>query len=82
MVEDEIKLYEGDKIVLPHSGFVIEDLEEVVYEVEEHHPSPLDWPLSFRVWYDREEVSYQSDDGRSGPRSLFTPARFFCYQRW
>jgi quercetin dioxygenase-like cupin family protein len=28
MIEDEIKLYEGDRIVLPHSGFVIDDLEE------------------------------------------------------
>jgi len=45
-IEDEIKLYEGDKIVLPHSAFDIDDLEEVVFEVEEHHPSPLDWSLS------------------------------------
>jgi hypothetical protein len=30
MVEDEIKLYEGDKIVLPHSAFGIVDLAEVV----------------------------------------------------
>lgn len=47
MVEDEIRLYEGDRIVLPHSGFVIDDLEEVVFEVEEHHPSPFDRSLSF-----------------------------------
>jgi hypothetical protein len=47
MIEDEIKLYEGDKIVLPHSGFDIEDLEEVGFEVEEHHPSPLDVSLSW-----------------------------------
>jgi hypothetical protein len=47
MIEDEIKLYEGNKIVLPHSAFVIDDLEEVVFEVEEHHPSPLNWSLSF-----------------------------------
>lgn len=47
LIEDEIKLYEEDRIVLPHSGFVIDDLEEIVFEVEEHHPSPLDWSLSF-----------------------------------
>jgi hypothetical protein len=47
MIEDEIKLYEEDRIVLPHSGFVIDDLEEIVFEVEEHHPPPLDWSLSF-----------------------------------
>ena len=46
MIEDEIKLYEGDKIVLPHSAFDIDDLEEVDFEVEEHHPSPLDWSIS------------------------------------
>ena len=46
MVDDEIKLYEGDRIVLPHSAFDIDDLEEVVFEVEEHHPSPLNWSLS------------------------------------
>src|SRR5262249_29902715 len=40
MIEDEIKLFEGNKIVLPHSAFDIEDLEEVGFEVEEHHPSP------------------------------------------
>ena len=32
MVEDEIKLYEGNKIVLPHSAFGIVDLAEVVFE--------------------------------------------------
>jgi hypothetical protein len=47
MVEDEIKLFEGNKIILPNSAFSIDDLEEVVFEVEEHHPSPLDWSLSF-----------------------------------
>jgi hypothetical protein len=47
MIEDEIKLYEGNKIVLPHSAFTIDDLEEVSFEVEEHHPSPLDFSLSF-----------------------------------
>ncbi len=47
MVEDEIKLYEGNKIVLPNSAFHIDDLEEVIFEVEEHHPSPLDVSLSF-----------------------------------
>ncbi len=47
MIEDEIKLYEGNKIVLPNSAFDIDDLEEVVFEVEEQHPSPLDWSLSF-----------------------------------
>ena len=46
MVEDEIKLSEGNKIALPHSAFGIVDLAEVVFEVEEHHPSPLDWSLS------------------------------------
>jgi hypothetical protein len=46
MIEDEIKLYEQNKIVLPHSAFDIDDLEEVVFEVEEDHPSPLDWSLS------------------------------------
>mgnify|MGYP007135458478 CR=1 FL=1 len=45
-IEDEIKLYEGDKIVLSHSAFNIDDLEEVVFEVEEHHPSPFDFSLS------------------------------------
>jgi len=47
MVEDEIKFSEGNKIVLPHSAFGIADLAEVVFEVEEDHPSPLDWSLSF-----------------------------------
>ncbi len=47
MVDDEIKLYEGNKIVLPNSAFSIDDLEEVIFEVEEHHPSPLDSSLSF-----------------------------------
>ncbi len=47
MIEDEIKLSEQNKIVLPHSAFNIDDLEEVVFEVEEHHPSPLDVSLSF-----------------------------------
>src|SRR5439155_25284996 len=47
MIEDEIKLYEQNKIVLPHSAFDIEDLEEVLFEVEEHHSSPLDLSLSF-----------------------------------
>ena len=46
MIEDEIKLYEGDRIVLPSTAFDIDDLEEVVFEVEEHHPSPLNWSLS------------------------------------
>ncbi len=46
MIDDEIKLYEGDRIVLPNAAFDIDDLEEVVFEVEEHHPSPLDWSLS------------------------------------
>lgn len=46
MVEDEIKLFEGNTIILPHSAFSIDDLEEVVFEVEEHHPSPVDWSLS------------------------------------
>lgn len=46
MIEDEIKLYEGNRIVLPHSAFTIEDLEEAGFEVEERHPSPLDWSLS------------------------------------
>ena len=48
MIEDEIKLYEGNRIVLPHSAFDIDDLEEVDFEVEEHHPSPLDWSLSLK----------------------------------
>jgi len=47
MIEDEIKLSEGNKIVLPHSAFGIDDMEEVVFEVEDHHPSPLNWSLSF-----------------------------------
>ena len=47
MIEDEIKLSEHNKIVLPKSPFDIEDLEEVVFEVEEQHPSPLDVSLSF-----------------------------------
>jgi hypothetical protein len=46
MVDDEVKLYEEDRIVLPNSAFDIDDLEEVVFEVEEQHPSPLDWSLS------------------------------------
>jgi len=46
MIEDEIKLYEQNRIVLPHSAFNIDDLEEVVFRVEEHHPSPLDFSLS------------------------------------
>lgn len=46
VVEDEIKLFEGNKIILPNTAFSIDDLEEVVFEVEEHHPSPLDWSLS------------------------------------
>lgn len=46
-IEDEIKLYEGNKIILPNSAFGIEDLEEVGFEVEEHHPSPFDASLSF-----------------------------------
>ena len=37
------------KIVLPHSAFDIDDLEEVVFEVEEHHPSPLNWSLSLEA---------------------------------
>ena len=47
MIEDEIKLYEGNKIMLPNSAFNIDDLEEVIFEVEEHHPSPLEVSLSF-----------------------------------
>ena len=47
VIEDEIKLYEGNRLVLPRSGFDIDDLEEVVFEVEEHHPSPFDLSLSF-----------------------------------
>ena len=47
MVEDEMKLYEGNRIILPRSAFNIDDLEEVGFEVEEHHPSPLDTSLSF-----------------------------------
>ncbi len=47
MIEDEIKLYEQNKIVPPSSAFSIDDREEVVFEVEEHHPSPLDVSLSF-----------------------------------
>jgi len=47
MIEDEIKLSEHNKIVLPKSPFDIEDMEEVVFEVEEQHPSPLDVSLSF-----------------------------------
>lgn len=47
MIEDEIKLYEGNKIVLPNSAFDIEDLEAVGFGIEEHHPSPLDVSLSF-----------------------------------
>ena len=46
MIEDEIRLYEGNKIVLANAAFDIEDLEEVVFEVVEHQPSPLDWSLS------------------------------------
>ena len=46
MINDEIMLYEGNRIVLPHSAFDIHDLEEVDFEVEEHHPSPLDWSLA------------------------------------
>ena len=47
MVEDEIKLYEGNKIVLPNSAFNIDDLEEVVFGVEAQHPSPFNRHLSF-----------------------------------
>jgi len=47
MIEDEMKLYEGNKVILSHSAFNIDDLEEVGFEVEEHHPSPLDISLSF-----------------------------------
>ena len=47
MIEDEIKLYEENKIFLPNSAFSIENLEEVGFEIEEHSPSPLDVSLSF-----------------------------------
>jgi hypothetical protein len=52
MVEDEIKLYEGNKVVLPNSAFSIDNLEEVGFEVEEHHPSIRHSPLR-REWSKR-----------------------------
>lgn len=45
-IEDEIKLYEQNKIILSHSAFDINDLEKVSFEVEENHPSPFDLSLS------------------------------------
>jgi len=53
MIEDEIKLYEGNKIVLPNSGFSIDDLEEVGFGIEEHSPSPFDMSLSFKERMER-----------------------------
>jgi len=53
MIEDELKLYEGNKIVLPNSAFNIDDLEEVVFEVEEQHPSPFEMSLSFQERMER-----------------------------
>ena len=47
-IEDEIKLYAGNTIILPHPAFHIEDMEEIGFEIEEQSPSPFDVSLSMK----------------------------------